>query len=178
MLPDIKQALKDWGYAVQNRYAVSRSERPTHVLQAVRDQAPGTVENTMRALIGRGGRDRRTFMAERSGVKGMRIVPAYAVDPVRSSNDADRPHDNPEIPVDMGIPDHLRWIDRLVGVMEQRRPVMAACVREEYCTAGSQDAKARRVRERAGLGEKFSKWNYRDELDRAIVWIEGFAAAA
>lgn len=175
---EIKQALKDWGAAVQNRYAVTRGERSTHVLQAVRDHAPGTAENAMRELIRRDGRDRRTFMAARSGVPGLRILPTYAVDPVTASNDAGKPHDNPEIPVDLGIPDNLRWVDRLVTLMDQVKPVMAACVREEYCTVGSQDVKARRVSQKLGYGGRFTKWMYRAEVERAAIWIEGFAAAA
>lgn len=181
MQPDqIKQALKDWGWAVQNRFASSRQERSTHVLQAVRDSAPGTAENAMRDLLGRDGRDRRRFMGERSGSDKLVIpmLPTWAVDPVTASNDASPPRDNVEIPVDLGIPDHLRWVDRMVGLMDELKPVMAACIREEYCTVGSQEVKARRVAERVGLGRAFTKWNYRAELDKAVVWIDGFAAAA
>lgn len=176
----IKQALKDWGHAVANRYAVSRGDRTVHVLQQVRQHAPGTAENALRDLVGRDGRSRRRFMGERSGSEKLVIpmLPTWAVDPVRAANDADRPHDNAEIPVDMGIPDNLRWVDRLVTVLETEKPIMGACVREEYSTAGSQEVKARRVAERLGYTGRFTKWHYRGELDKAIVWIEGFAAAA
>lgn len=181
---EIREFLKAWGHAVANRYAHSVGDRSPHVLQQVRDLAPGSSENAMRQLRGRDGRDRRRFMAERSGVKGLRIIPMYAVDPVRASNDADLPHDNPEIPVDVGIPDHLLWVDRLVELMNLQKPVMAACVREEYCEVGSQAVKARRVNDICGLGydedenPNFKPWMYRSELDKAIAWMEGFSAAA
>lgn len=179
MQPDqIKAALKAWGMAEANRYAYSRGDRTVHVLQLVREHAPGTAERALRDLVGRDGRDRRRFMAERTGVPNLLILPAWAVDPVRASNDADRPHDNPEIAVDQGIPDHLRWVDCLVRLMERQRPIMGACVREEYSTSGSQTVKARRVAEKLRYDGRFTKWMYRAELDRAIIWIEGFQAAA
>lgn len=176
----IKQALRDWGHAVQNRYAVSRGERSRHVLQQVREHAPGTPENAMRDLVGRDGKERRRFMGERSGSEKLVIpmLPTWAVDPVRASNDADRPHDNAEIPVDMGIPDHLRWVERLVALMEQDKPMMGACVREEYCTIGSQAVKARRVGQKLGYGDRLRLWMYRAEIEKAVAWMEGFSAAA
>lgn len=176
----IKQALKDWGHAVQNRYAVSRGERTVHVLQQVREHAPGTAENALRDLVGRDGRSRRQFMGERSGSEKLVIpmLPTWAVDPVRAANDADRPHDNPEIPIDMGIPDHLRWVDRLVTLLDQEKPLMAACIREEYCSVGSQAVKARRVAERLGHGDRLRLWMFRAEIEKAVAWIEGFSAAA
>jgi hypothetical protein len=123
-------------------------------------------------------------MAERSEVERLKIIPTWAVDPVRAANDADLPHDNAEIPVDLGIPEHLRWVDRLVELMDSQKPVMAACVREEFCTIGSQAVKARRVNKKCGLGHDgegnptFKPWMYRSELDKAIAWMEGFSAAA
>lgn len=181
MQPDqIKLALKDWGIAVQNRYAVTGGERSRHALAKAREMAPGTAENAMRQLLGRDGKSRRQFMAERTSTDKLKmaILPTWAVDPVRATNDADRPHDNPEIPVDMGIPEHLRWIDRLVALLEQDKPLMGACVREEYCTIGSQAVKARRVGKKLGYGDTFRLWMYRAEIERAVAWIEGFAAAA
>lgn len=179
MQPDqIKAALKAWGMAEANRFAYSRGDRTVHVLQLVREHAPGTTERALRNLAGRDGRDRRRFMAERTGVRGLRIVPTWAVDPVRATNDADRPHDNPEQAVDQGIPDDLRWVARLVQLMERQKPVMGACVREEYATSGSQKVKARRVAERLRYEGRFTVWMYRQELARAMAWIEGFAAAA
>ncbi|WP_267094663.1 hypothetical protein [Xanthomonas sacchari] len=37
--------------------------------------APGTVENAIRDLVGRDGSARRRFMAVRSGVEGMLVLP-------------------------------------------------------------------------------------------------------
>lgn len=169
---EIKAALKAWGHASANRYAYSRGDRSVHALEKVRDHAPGTVDNALRQLIDRDGRERRRFMAARAGVRGLKIVPMWAVDPIRASNDADRPHDNPERAVDLGIPDHLRWLDYLIREMDRRRPMMAACVREEYATVGSQAVKAHRVKERLDYDGQFSKWMYRAELDKAVLWID------
>lgn len=175
---DIREALKLWGIAEANRFAVSRGERTVHALQQVRDHAPGTKAD--REVVGRDGGDRRRFMAERTSTEKLKlaILPTWAVDPVRATNNADLPHDNPEIAVDQGMPEHLRWIDRLIEVMDREKPMMAACVREEFCTAGSQEVKSRRVKERTGYDGAFTKWNYRAELDKAVIWMEGFAAAA
>lgn len=191
MQPDeIRAALNAWGHAVQNRYAVTGRERSQHALAKARDLAPGTAENALRQLLGRDGTSRRTFMAEKTNTDKlqMRILPAWAVDPIRATNDADRPHDNPEIPVDLGIPEHLRWVDRLVRVMDKEQPLMAACLRQEYADQGSQAAKARRVNDLMGYGTlqgsdgvqrpRFRLWMYRNELEKAVAWIQGFAAAA
>src|SRR5688572_32773396 len=89
----ITEQLRRWGCAQANRYAYSRGDRSVHALQQARDLAPGTVENAMRDLIGRDGRSRRRILAAGAGVKGMSIVPQWAVDAVRASNDASRPHE-------------------------------------------------------------------------------------
>lgn len=175
---EIREALKAWGMAEANRYAYSRGDRTVHVLQQVREHAPGTTERALRDLVGRDGESRRRFMAARSGDVGLAILPTWAVDPVRAANDADRPHDNPEIAVDQGIPDHLRWVDVLVRALEKQRPLTGACIREEFATSGSQAVKARRVVERLRYDGTFTKWNLRQEVDRGIAWIEGFSAAA
>lgn len=174
----IRKLLKLWGIAEANRLAYSRGDRSTHALAQAVDMAPGTAEKARKRLMDRDGSSRRIFMASKTGVPGLRMIPKWACDPVPARNDADRPHDNPEIAVDMGIPEHLRWVDSLVRVLERTRPMTGACVREEYTTAGSQAVKCRRVRERLGYDGSFTVWMYRRELERAEVWIEGFAAAA
>ena len=113
----LTEQLRRWGHAQVNRFALSRADRRVHVLDKVRDHAPLTRERAIQDLVGRDGESRRRFMAARSGVQGMQILPIWAVDPVRAANDADKPHDNAEIAVDMGTPDELRWLDRALASM-------------------------------------------------------------
>lgn len=168
----IARLLKDWGTATLNRYALPRADRSTHVLQQARDLAPGTVERAARKLIGRDGGDRRRFMAARAGVDRMTIVPVWAVDPVPCANDAGRPHDNPPVAVDMGIPDDLLWLERAVTQMSRQNLLRALCVREEYCGVGSQRIKAARVAER--YGGKLTLRQYRYELTKARLWLSAY----
>jgi len=115
-------------------------------------------------------------MAERSGVQGMRILPVWAVDPVRAANDADKPHDNPEVAVDMGIPDDLRWLDRAIASMARQYPLRALIVRTEFTVSASQAVKAAQVRQQ--YGGALSLWQYRRELQRAVDWLSGHKQAA
>jgi hypothetical protein len=128
-----------------------------------------TKERADRYLVGRDGTERRRFMAERSGITGMAMLPLWAVDPIRSSNDADHPHDNPEIAIDIGIPDELRWVERGLVEMGRQYPLRALVARTEYTVAASQAVKARMVAEK--YGGALSVWQYRRELQRAVEWM-------
>lgn len=169
------EELRRWGIAQANRYAYSRGDRTVHVLQQVREHAPGTTERALRDLVGRDGESRRRFMAARAGDVGLSILPTWAVDPVRAANDADRPHDNPEIAVDVGIPDDLRWVDRALASMARQYPLRALIVRTEYTVAASQAAKACMVRDQ--YGGALTLRQYRYELARALDWVRGSMAA-
>ncbi|PJL44732.1 hypothetical protein [Stenotrophomonas maltophilia] len=166
----LTEELRRWGHAQVNRFALSKAERSVHVLDKVRDHAPTTKERASRDLVGRDGSERRRFMAERSGVTGMGIVPLWAVDPIRASNDADHPHDNPEIAVDVGVPDELRWVDRALSQMARQYPLRALVARTEYTVSASQAVKARMVAEK--YGGTLSVWQYRRELERAVEWMK------
>ena len=125
----IREALRAWGIASVNRWCFSRGDRSIHVLEQARDLAPGTKENALRDLVGRDGTDRRRLMAagipwEKRG-KRMDIVPTWACDPIRAANDADHPHERPEIAVDQGIPEDLRWVEQMVGQMGRQFPLRA-----------------------------------------------------
>lgn len=168
----IARALKAWGTATVNRYVAPRSDLSKHVLAQARELAPGTAERAARQLVGRGGGERRAFMAAHYQVRGMRVVPPWAVDPVPCSNDADRPHDNPPAAIDMGIPDDLLWVERAVSQMARQCPLRALVVREEYTGTGSQRVKARRVADR--YGGQLSLRQYRYELTKARVWLSAY----
>ncbi|MFE8595567.1 hypothetical protein [Archangium violaceum] len=171
----LTEQLRRWGHAQVNRFALSRAHRSVHVLDKVRDHAPLTRERALQDLVGRDGADRRRLMAAGAGVKGLRIVPMWAADPIRASNDADHPHDNPEIAVDVGIPDELRWLDRAMASMHRQYPLRALIVRTEFTVSASQTVKARMVAEE--YGGKLSIWQYRRELQRRLDFMGGRIAA-
>lgn len=171
----LTEELRRWGHAQVNRFALSRADRSAHVLERARDMAPVTRERSLQDLVGRDGNDRRRLMAAGSGVKGLRIVPLWAADPIRAANDADRPHDNPEIAVDVGVPDELRWIDRALASMERQHPIRALIVRTEYTVSASQAVKARMVAEQ--YGGSLTLRQYRYELSKAVDWCRGRLAA-
>ena len=137
--------------------------------------APGTRERALRDLAGRDGSSRRRFIADRSGVEGMGMLSAWAVDPVRSTNDADKPHDNPEIAVDIGIPDGLRWVEQALTSMMRQHPLRALVLHAEFTVAASQAVKARMVAEK--YGGSLTLRQYRYELGKALDWFRGRAAA-
>ena len=169
------QALRAWGHAQANRYALSHADRSVHVLDKVRDHAPMTRERALADLVGRDGSDRRRYMAARSGVNGMHMLPTWAVDPVRAKNDAGHPCEHPEIAVDVGIPDNLRWVESALVAMERQNLLRAMILRTEYTVAASQAVKARMVAER--YGGELSVWQYRRELQRGVDWMGGRIAA-
>lgn len=171
----LTEELRRWGHAQVNRFALSRADRSVHVLDKVRDHAPLTRERALQDLVARDGSDRRRLMAAGSGVKGMRIVPMWAADPIRASNDADHPHDNPEIAVDLGVPDELRWVDRALASMERQHPLRALIVRTEFTVSASQAVKARMVAEQ--YGGSLTLRQYRYELGRGLDSVRGNIAA-
>lgn len=173
---DLVAALRAWGHATVNRFAVCRADRSVHALDKARDLAPGTRERAVRALVGRDGTDRRRAMARAAGIKQLTILPKWSCEPIRAANDADRPHDNPEIAHDQGIPDELRWLDSAIAQMQRQYPMRAMIVRTEFTVAAGQRAKARMVSEQ--YGGALSVWQYRAELERAMAWIVGARDAA
>lgn len=171
----LTEQLRRWGHAQVNRFALSRADRSVHVLGKVRDHAPLTRERAVRELVGRDGAERRRFMAARSGVQGMSMLPMWAVSPIRSANDADHPHDNPEIAVDTGTPDELRWVDRAMASMHRQYPLRALILRTEFTVSASQADKARMVAEQ--YGGELSIWQHRRELQRGVDFKGGRIAA-
>ena len=171
----LTEQLRRWGHAQVNRFALSRADRSVHVLDKVRHHAPLTRERALQDLVGRDGESRRRFMAARSGVQGMHILPTWAVDPIRAANDASNPQDLPEIAVDVGIPDELRWVDRALASMARQYPLRALIVRTEFTVSASQAVKARMVAEQ--YGGSLTLRQYRYELSRALDLVRGKAAA-
>jgi len=104
----------------------------------------------------------------------MGMLPMWAVSPIRSANDADHPHDNPEIAVDTGTPHELRWVDRAMASMHRQYPLRALILRTKFTVSASQAVKARMVAEE--YGGALSIWQYRRELQRAVDWFNGAQA--
>lgn len=150
-----------------------------HALAQAREMAPGTQERALRALVGRDGTDRRRLMAagipwEKTG-RRMDIVPTWACEPIRAANDADHPHERPEIAVDQGIPEDLMWVGDMVSQMGRQFPLRALVVTTEYTQSTSQRIKACMVADL--YGGALSLRQYRMELDRALDWFSGRMAA-
>jgi hypothetical protein len=171
----MREILRLWGLASANRWCFSRGDRSIHVLEQARDLAPGTKERALRDLVGRDGNDRRRLMAAGAGVKGMDIVPMWSCEPIRAANDADHPHERPEIAVDQGIPQELMWVERAVGQMGRQFPLRALVVRTEYTVSASQAVKANMVQDL--YGGRLTLRQYRLELDRSLDWFVGRMAA-
>lgn len=167
----IQECLRAWGHAEITRYCYTRSDRSHHMLSHAMELAPGTKERAERELVRRSGISRRQLMAKGSGVKGMRTVPMWACDPIRPKNDADAPHDRPEIAVDTGIPDNLKWVERAVLQLRRQSDLQAIIVRTEYTVSASQAKKAKMVSDETGM--KLSKWQYRRELALGEAWLAG-----
>lgn len=175
MRPDELDAqLKAWGHATVNRFAYRGWERSDHVL-ARQVELGAKKKQEERAIVGRAGEQRRRFMALRSGVLGLTMLPAWAVDPVRAANDAAPPTELAEVAIDQGIPDELRWLDCAISQLARGNVVRGLVMREEYCTSGTQAAKASRVSE--AYGGAFSLRQYRYELQLAKEWLRGRQAA-
>ena len=170
MQPDeIRAILREWGMATVNRYCVTRGDRSIHVLSNVMDMRPKSKEDAERPLIPRDGTDRRKLMAKKTGIEGMTLLPMWAVDPIRSSNDAASPHEREEIAVDAGIPDRLMWVEREVASLRRAFPLRALVIRTEYTVSASQAVKAHMVQEE--YGGTLTLRQYRAELEKSIDWF-------
>ncbi|HEU4499885.1 MAG TPA: hypothetical protein VFR60_11160, partial [Sphingomicrobium sp.] len=135
----------------------------------------GAKKREERKPIGRDGGQRLRFMGLRSGVKGLTMLPPWAVDPVRAANDADPPAELAEVAVDQGIPDDLRWLDSAITQLARANPVRGMVMRAEYCSGGTQAVKAARVAE--AYGGELTLRQYRYELQLAKEWLRGRIAA-
>lgn len=172
-IDQLKEMLKAWGHATVNRHSMGRAERTTvHVMTKVRDHAPGTRVRAERDLIGRDGYSRRARMGAAASADvrlSMAAVPMWACDPIPAANDASRPHDNPVIAVDLGIPDDLRWVDDAIARMRRQNPLRHLIVETEYTVAAGQQAKSRIVAEQYDGELTYSM--YRRELEKAHDWL-------
>lgn len=179
---DLKAQLNAWGHATINRYSLDGGERGertvVHVMTKAREMAPGPKQEKDRKLIDRSGISRRVRMAQSVMIAGVRAVPLWACQAVPDHDDSDRPHDNPQIAVDVGISDDLRWVDDAIQRMRRQTPLRALVIEVEYTARAGQQKKAEIVAKR--FGGKFSYSMYRRELEKAhevLLWERRNAAA-
>jgi hypothetical protein len=164
--------LRRWGAAKNGRRSANDDapKRDDHVISRQRDMALAhkIKQEKEHEIVGRDGTERRRFMAERSGVKGLGIIPLWAVDPVRCRNDASPPQDREEVWID-STPDDLLWIDRALVRLKRDYKIRALVLLEEFCEVGTHDRKAASVQKQyAGA---LSVRQYRQELKQAIEWM-------
>lgn len=180
----LREQLDAWGHATATRFAVNEDGPSQGDSVLARQRELGMRSRLKREaehqIVGRDGGERRRYMAARiaadsGGKLRLGTVPMWAVDPIPSRNDADRPHDNPCAVIDIGIPDDLMWIERAYSQLKRQHPLRALCFYEEFCTPGTQEAKAARVAK--AYGGSLTRWQYNRELAKAIVFLEGKCAA-
>ena len=176
--PTLDAALRAWGHAQVNRYAVRQTagERSAaHPLRQAMDVAPGTTARALARLRGRDGHSRRAYMAR--DIEGMRVAPMWSCDPVSCHDDAARPHDPPEIAHDMGIPDDLRWVDDAIRRLSRVSEITAAVLSVEFTAPSTarQAARARMVAERTGI--QMQARRYRSELRSALQAVAAMKTA-
>lgn len=171
--------LRSWGFAQVNRYerrAANDCDAATdHPIARAREFAPMTPERAAKRLADRDGGDRRRMLAANSGVKGLRIVQTWAVDPIPCTEDRQAGSNQAGAAVAQATPAHLEWIDRAVSRLARENLIRALCLRQEFCGVGTQSAKAATVARE--YGGKLSVWQYRRELQRALDWLRGKQAA-
>src|SRR3546814_20405009 len=107
----LEELLRAWGLAQIGRYAANDEERAPdkHPISRARQFAPGTRKRAALKLVGRDGHGRRKLMAQKSGVKGLRIAPMWSCDPVAGKQS--RIYAAPEAQVDFGLPPEVKLID-------------------------------------------------------------------
>jgi hypothetical protein len=176
--------LKRWGIATATRYAANEDGPSAGDSPLARQRELGMRHRRKREeerqIVGRSGEDRRRFMAAKisqqsDGKLRLGIVPLWAVDPIPSRNDADRPHDNPRAVIDLGIPDDLMWIERAVAKLFRENRMRALILKEEFTTPGTHEERAARIRRQ--YGGTLNVRQYRAELKRALDQVRGSMAA-
>lgn len=181
---DMRDHLRRWGEATVNRF--QRIEHSGHVqvhaLDRAREYAPGTRARAAVRLAGRNGHSRLMIMGYAAGLtshSGKRTSPApeWVCDPIPCTDTRKRTpresiHDaaKSSAMIDLGIPDHLRWIDDKINRIGKQKPILAQVLHAEYTTPGTQKMKAGALMRRFG-GEVTSR-QYRELLSRAMLALE------
>lgn len=172
---DLELLLRAWGQAYGSapppERLPDRRAPASHPIAVSMQFAPGkraTIKQ--RTTMDRGGHARRRLMARASGVKGMRIVPAEFVDaiPCRERGVIGGGGERP-------VPLELQRVERAALELMRIDRLRGLCLRFNYCTLGPHDEKAAAVGE--VVREEVKLRRFRDELDRARIWMHGRLAA-
>jgi hypothetical protein len=160
--------LQAWGFAktyVDQRREEVRENPRAHIIERLRRHAPGTLKRAQRVLIGRDGADRRRIMAEKASIRGVRVLPMWACDPVRCTATRKgqwaRPQD-----VDLTMPPELAWVDVALSALGRQYPILELIVRTEFTHDGIQRERA--MAAKRAYGGTLTYWQYRRRLDHAI----------
>jgi hypothetical protein len=164
---DLELVLCRWARAYgENPHAASpatpdRGGGPgPHPLSQAQQFAPGRKDK--RRHQHRAGYGRREVMGKAAGLR--HAVPAWSCEPIRGAQTrsaARRYYPDPVADV----------VDRAVADMAKWNPLMALCLRLEYCASGQQQDKADRVA--ATLNRPVPVRRYRMELEHARIWLAG-----
>jgi hypothetical protein len=175
---DLEALLRSWGQAYgtapvpAHLRADRRSDDGNHPIAIAMGSASGKAATIkQRTTMDRGGQARRRCMAKASGVKGMRIVAAHFVDPVPCRETRYARGAAAEQPV----PPELQRVERAALELMRIDPLRGLCLRFNYCTLGPHEEKAIAVAEVVKQPVKLKR--FRDELDRARIWMHGRLAA-
>lgn len=169
---ELDDLLRRWGDAQIGRHDAANDDRVcrdpgSHPISKAREFAPMTREKFANQIVGRDGRERRTLMAAKSGVRGMRIVPQWACDPVSGKETR---HMGPVASVDRGLPAELRIVDRALMDLYRANTLRGLVMRIEYTGFGRHTDKAEQVAKAMRIPE-LSVRKYRDELRMGREWL-------
>lgn len=177
MTLSLKEQLKHWGHYQEHRFCAPLDpedvpSRAEHPLARAQQFAPGAKRE--RAPLLRDGHDRRMLMGAAAGrlswYGAVLPVAKWAVDPIPCSENRSMVSRSPTAAVMVGSPEEYRWIDRALSDLYRQNMVRALVVLEEFTGRGSQASRAEVVAKK--LGGKFTKWQYRKELDKGMAFME------
>ncbi len=158
-------AAREWDEGTSD--AVMPGAGGMHPIAAAMEFAPGR-RGVIRARthMDRGGYGRRSMMAAAAGVKGLSVVPAAFVDPIRATSSRSGPRQA------RPVPPEIQLVQRAALDLHALDPVRGICLRVHYCTRASleeraSDARSRVQRFRRGLTLR----SYRDEVAHARTWV-------
>lgn len=185
-LDELETLLRAWGRCMGERHAGNDDERDavaSHPLARGMEMAPGKRQVVIRerTAMHRAGQDRRAYMASQmvatgtDGTPRMRVLPAWAVDPVtatetRSYRDESR---------DWPIPPEIARVEREALALQAFDDLRGRCLRARYCMKCSDEERVMRMMSGmesaalARIGGYLRLKRFRDEVAYARVWMHG-----
>lgn len=174
---DFEALLRAWGQAYGTAPSVEplreRRAPASHPIAQSMEFAPGKRQLVIkqRTTMDRGGQARRRRMAQAACVKRLYIVAAEFVDPIPCRETRSGGGGIAE----RAVPLELQRVERAALELMRVDRLRGLCLRFNYCTVGSHEEKAAAVAEVVKEAVKLRR--FRDELDRARIWLHGRLAA-